>query len=413
MTTVTPSCFNRAEDCKSLSPDEFLERFLRVGFLWFRGGDSQKLPKPSEIIQFLNQHSSECTKSWTVENQGDCKNDSLLTPSSIGLHDKTMMDQSFYVSTIVHRQDEKAFESLTEKLPEFDIFDDLHFSSGAWLFLGHSPTNRKRKRNMIGRAEHVDEVTHSGTYHVQVAGSKTWWIRPHPELYCGDELPDLSTIPGAELSEATKSWRLKVHVEQGDVLVLNTKIWYHYTELPPSEWSISIAQDFYLPVPCPKDVAEGEVVLDEDEIPNEIPRTNEPNCALAEVEGDDDDDDDEAKIVLVALEDIAEGEFLSIANDEEGDDLCNANETVDPRAVAKQDFAKGQIVLQGEEIPHELPRSLEANCEVCDDGENVCLRTLSAVSEGSIFCVLPDENEEYEEVDVDLATGELQREPCH
>jgi hypothetical protein len=41
------------------------------------------------------------------------------------------------------------------------------------------------------------------------------------------------------------------------------------------------------------------------------------------------------------------------------------------------------------------------------------LRTLSAVSEGSIFCVLPDENEEYEEVDVDLATGELQREPCH
>jgi hypothetical protein len=72
---------------------------------------------------------------------------------------------------------------------------------------------------MIGRAEHVNEVTRSGTYHIQVARSKTWWIRSHANLYCGDELPEFSTIPGAEESETTKSWRLKIEVQEGDVLV--------------------------------------------------------------------------------------------------------------------------------------------------------------------------------------------------
>jgi hypothetical protein len=33
---------------------------------------------------------------------------------------------------------------------------------------------------MSGRAEHTDKVKHHGTWHVQLCGSKTWYIRPDP-----------------------------------------------------------------------------------------------------------------------------------------------------------------------------------------------------------------------------------------
>jgi hypothetical protein len=301
---------------------------------------------------------------------------------------------------------------LHAKLPDSDVFQDLHeSSSGAWMFIGHSDTSSssKRKRNMLGRAEHVDEVIHSGTYHLQVAGSKTWFIRPHPDLYCGEELPELSTLPGAEQSDATKSWRLVIDVQEGDVFVLNTKIWFHYTEIPPSGWSVSVAQDFFLPLPCPKDVAEGDVLFDEDDIPDEIPRSREPNCALGEIESEEHDGGGEGKIVLVAIKDLARGDLLSIAEDDEAEGLCNAEETVDPRAVSKEYFEKGQIVLSGDDIPNELPRSLDANCEVFDEGNAVYLRAIEDIPAGSVFCVRPDDDEEYDEVEVDLTTGELRR----
>ena len=55
-------------------------------------------------------------------------------------------------------------------------------------------------------------------------------------------------------NKSDKCRRIKINVEEGDVFVLNTKIWYHCTELNfspnptssvlPSEWSISAAQYF-------------------------------------------------------------------------------------------------------------------------------------------------------------------------
>jgi hypothetical protein len=52
---------------------------------------------------------------------------------------------------------------------------------------------------------------------------------------------------------------------------------------------------------------------------------------------------------------------------------------------------------------------MEPNCELLHDGDNVSLRALQAITEGEIFCILPDEDQEYDEVEVDLVTGELQR----
>jgi hypothetical protein len=396
--------FARIEDIQSLDPDDFVERFQQHGFIWFKS--SQKQPKSQSILDFLKRQAATCENQWTVENSGDCTNDASLTPSTIS----KSLDRSFYVSTIIHRQDADALEQLVNLLPKTpDVFQDLQITGGAWLFMGHvgGESSNKRKRSMVGRAEHVDEVSHSGTFHCQVAGTKTWWLRPHPELF--DNPPDVSLIPGAEKD---KAWKLKVQVQEGDVFCLNTKIWYHYTELPQdAEWSMSVARDFYLPIPCPQDTSKGEVIWEEENIPDDMPRTTEPNCALIQVQDEEEDeDDDDGKIVLVALQDIPQGELLSIAIDDGESDECNANEMVDPRAISKQEWEEGQVVLQGDEIPHDLPRSFEPNCELQENGDIAELRAIQSIQTGHVFCILPESDEEYEEVEVDLATGEMQRE---
>jgi hypothetical protein len=424
--------FSRVDDAKSLTSDELLTRFEETGFVWFQlhhhppvGSDDTNdassttveeddspplLPTGQAIIQAMQRHPQACEKNWTVENRGTVECDQDLTVATL----LDQSDQSFYVSTIVHLKDTEAFTELHELLPNQElnsILEDLHITSGLWLFIGHhaaaseaasTPTTEpsllqhlsKRlkvgtREPMIGRAEHVDEVTYAGTFHIQISGTKTWFVRPHPELFVetNPTVPDLSKVPGAERSPKTGAWRLKIDVQQGDVFVLNTKIWYHYTELSPpmqrhqkqgemtekEEWSMSVARDFYLPIPCPKTVSKGEVIFEEDQVPDDIPQTETPNCALIEIDGDDDDDEndddedsdagDASKIVLVALEDIQQGHLLSIAHENSEDQGAeyNANEMIDPRVFAKVDWEQGQVVLRGEDIPDELPRSMDPN----------------------------------------------------
>ena len=518
--------FERVDNIDSLSPDDFIDRFERYGFLWFKGKGSKctaKIPTGNQILDFVKEHSSACETSWTIENHSkDTGRTSTTSPPTITpqkLHGFTGTDTSFYVSTIVHRKplegqaeqnDDRdidnvedrnrkpswdilpssnsspAHQSLMAMLPKFDnVFEDIYENgdpSGTWLFLGHhgisaapamtkSSAKKKLKKQklhhesihndettttLIGRAEHVDEVTHSGTYHIQVSGTKTWKIRPHPDSFLAEEFMleseeggHLREVPGAEQEDSgakgDSCWRLRINVEEGDVFVLNTKIWYHCTELnfapnsasslPLSEWSISVAQDFYLPIPCPKYVKKGDIVygynndeIDEEEeseesradqeIPDELPRSDNPNCALVEIgvnesdveDEDEIEDDNEAKIALVALRDIMEGESLTIAFDPQDDQLGNGNEQIDPRVISQQYWKKDQIVVRGEDrMPQDIPRSYEPNCELTSSSGGECLALLALVDipEGGVFCILPDEDEEYDEVEVDLGTGEL------
>jgi len=524
--------FERVDDPSSLTPDDFLDRFERFGFLWFKGSAEKTTSIPTkgnEILDFIGKHSSACEPSWTFENDGTlAKSDADANKSGKGsslervtpkeLRGFTGTAESFYVSTIVHRKStreepsadrddssEAAHNSLMKLLPRFDnVFEDIYDigdPSGTWLFLGHhgvissadaddraiaadataaaadaaaATITKKRKRptstttpvpvttnTLAGRAEHVDDVTHSGTYHVQIAGTKTWKIRPHPDSFVAEELLlDESESENENENESNpkkNSWKLKIRVEEGDVFVLNTKAWFHCTELnydpkyplSSSEWSISAAHDFYLPVPCPRDVAKGDVVYGcnpvgrekentddesagseaDQEIPDELPRSDNPNCALVEIDENEDEDNDHAnasananggdsddetsaastiKIALVALRDIPEGESLTIAFDDAQDQLGNANEQVDPRLIAGQHWKQHDIVLRGEDrIPPDIPRSYEPNCELLETNDDLTLRALVDIPVGGVFCILPDKHEEYEEVEVDLGTGEL------
>ena len=488
------SPFARA-DGSSLTVNSALERFRRHGYLWFRPTDASNSSR-GDVVESLRRlyaaNPEILEERWTVENSGSHGGDAALSASAVlgGNREENSVSSRakfesgrFYVSTIVPRDPPGALKALLSGLLPFDgeaappLLDSCRHDGGAWMFLGinapeshgdgteeteASTSRRKRRREtavgassppLPGRAEHVDEVPHSGTWHAQVSGSKTWLVRPdlRSDFWKiggtdGGGLPDLSCEAGAERSDrGGRAWRIRAVVEEGDVFALSTADWYHRTELEASGTpSLSVARDFYLPespgaqkrwetvgaemkskeeesaILCEVNIESGEIVLDEDDIPDNIPQSNDPNCALAEVE--DEEDPDGSRIVLVAIKDISKGEPLAIGVDDshdidcgssKGDDeACNAPEGIDPRCLVNKTWEEGEIVLRGDTIPEEVPRSLDPNCElVTEEGSDDCvlLRSLRALVCGEVITIAPDEDDEYEEIEYDLSTGELLR----
>ena len=102
---------------------------------------------------------------------------------------------------------------------------------------------------MKGRNEHTDYTDHNGgTFHYQVAGTKIWILRPTDELRAMCD----------ELDVALKGSYVHT-VEEGDIFVINTRLWWHQTEIPGTcggdnnrgvgsgcNLSISYARDVYL-----------------------------------------------------------------------------------------------------------------------------------------------------------------------
>jgi len=475
MATTSTSPYQRLDPSQSsITPDDVLNQFRSHGFVWIRQNNvplrrnaTDTKGASASIMHSLRrlyaQDTNVYSKKWAVENRGNYASDDELGAESIlgGCSHETMRNGPYYVSTIIEGRDHAALKGLFELLPFGgkgvpSLLQSSRHDGGCWLFIGDNPpddvaaesftnrsvssaseTNKKRKRPgphakaLAGRAEHVDEVEHSGTWHMQLSGSKTWLIRPNSgavEDWGGDGCPDVSESEFAEETER-KAWRLNIKVEEGDLFILNTRAWYHRTELESSvDISASVARDFYLPakqIYAHKDIERGDVVLDEEELPFDIPRSDSPNCALAEVfndtsydiDGNDHAEDiekDECSIVLISLRNLKKGEALTIASEENdgdshlADDRCNAPDAVDPRAICRQSAKKGDILLRNEEIPEELFCSpSDPSCEVVEVGDDVVLRTLRDISEGEVMSVAPTEGVEYEEIEVDVETGEL------
>ena len=95
-------------------------------------------------------------------------------------------------------------------------------------------------------------MTHSGTWHVQLSGTKTWFIRPCADAAdWGGRAPSLENLESCAWHVRTgvgrASARLRVEVEAGDMLLLNTRAWWHRTELDAQPGlSVSYARDFVL-----------------------------------------------------------------------------------------------------------------------------------------------------------------------
>jgi len=213
-------------------------------------------------------------------------------------------DGPFYVSSILQDDDtamDKFFDLVPFKIPEaLSVERGVRHDDGVWLFMGNNPEypdqgkgmkGKKRKKStastITGRPEHKDDVEHSGTWHMQLMGYKTWFIRPTQDAQAwGRQPPSLDTSPTASQSPTDHERRLCLLVDQGDVLFLNTRLWWHQTALGPQSdegLSVSYARDFYLPgtlkseggepkanvdgVHAPRACMRGECVLKEEEIP--------------------------------------------------------------------------------------------------------------------------------------------------
>ena len=198
----------------------------------------------------------------------------------------------------------------------------IHHSEVVWFFCGKN----LHELDLTGRTEHTDSVTHDGTWHAQVSGEKLWSIRPTEELIkmCGEK------------TGMTVDSKFTIRCARGDLLLINTRLWWHQTRIPCTKLandkvSISYARDIYFDAPArgkdltdmtnidglyaPKNITEGSVVLTEDQLPDcTLPRSEAPNCQVVEL--------DDGSGALVALRDIKEGEFFSVcpsSSEEDGD----------------------------------------------------------------------------------------------
>eukprot|EP00913_Durusdinium_trenchii_P022340 g20986.t3 len=135
-------------------------------------------------------------------------------------------------------------------------------SAAAWVFFGRNA----RGRVLRGRPEHTDAIQHSGTWHVQLKGQKVWTVRPTTELQ-----RQARALKGAG--------PVKIRCKEGDVLCINTKLWWHQTHIPSKcQLSMSVARDMYLDGTRPghyavQAIRKGAVIFTEDDAPDlQLPR---------------------------------------------------------------------------------------------------------------------------------------------
>lgn len=260
-------------------------------------------------------------KEFTLENVGGRLK--RLTAPQVFIGGKKRPGGTWYASFVI--QDDAdgllaAFKVLPFSTPKF--WKARH-SDCLWFFVGQ---NFGRKP-MQGRPEHTDAVMHSGTWHVQLSGTKTWYLRPHTseDGWAGGGIPRLRGKAGPD-----GKVRLRVDCRAGDLLLVNTRLWWHQTTIDPtrqadSKLSLSCARDFYIGkknTACDmtnvdgfyatKDVKKGSVIIWETEMPDcALPRSEAPNCVVTSVSSEG---------ALVALRNLKKGDWLTVApSDDESD----------------------------------------------------------------------------------------------
>ena len=99
-------------------------------------------------------------------------------------------------------------EQVLSNVPLRSIEKTRH-GPAAWIFFGR---NTDGAGELAGRAEHTDAVAHSGTWHLQLAGSKVWYVRATSEL-----------IDDARVRRRLGSQAFRIECRPGDLILINTR----------------------------------------------------------------------------------------------------------------------------------------------------------------------------------------------
>lgn len=347
--------------------------------------ESWKYPDCQNLINLWNTYGNIVDKTWNVENAMSSSKQNLSRENLFGSDHLLSLNQNedpfsefaaWYISFIV-QSDETLINRFLDlvpcsnPLPLQSLSWDVKYSNPIWIFLGKNMI-AKGGKNIQGRSEHTDSVSHSGTWHFQLAGRKIWQLRPlvdskewagkSPSLRISHKrnrsLRHMKSINASEENRNIScikrggnsldgKLRLQVECSPGDILLVNTRLWWHQTELPSTidadnQISLSYARDFMSPHTSPRprqtqkqmvedgmvvgdemsniegiyasrNVRKGDIVLTEEELPNcSLPRSKDPNCEVTCI-GD--------VGALIALRNIESGEWLSVmsSSDEEDD----------------------------------------------------------------------------------------------
>lgn len=276
----------------------------------------------------------------------------------------------------------------------------------------HHRERRRRRRepdDLLGRPEHTDSISHDGTWHYQLSGTKRWCIRPTKKLlthfdqlhepYEWDDTTTISStnfyyqrqnkkskstfgkdkkLDNGKESDSindckTGTGSIQVDCHQGDVFIINTRLWYHQTILPPQpDPSVSYARDFWLRPKRETRNANNEA----DQTTTTAESTNDGGKSTRVRMNDDDDDDPTKGITMTNIDGL----------------------------YAVEDIEEGTIIFREDTMPDiELHRSAtNSNCDVVEvidvDGVEIqAVVSTRPIVAGEFFCMPESDDDEGEE----------------
>jgi hypothetical protein len=269
-----------------------------------------------------------------------------------------------------------------EDQQEQSPFMKMKYGPCLWIFYGRNDAERnqhlhqsqpKKQPPLCGRPEHTDSISHHGTWHYQLSGIKEWHLRPTEDLmkqmqtnnsikkeelefwsdYDNDSDEDDDKDNVGDSSSSHQKRNITVTCREGDVLLVNTRLWWHSTTIPEqpleietdanknantnttrSVPSVSYARDIYLSwgdndnhdiiqddgnmtnldgLYASNDIEAGMIIFTEDDAPNcELHRTKDnPNCEVIELEN--------GSSAVVSCRDIISGEFFCLLETDDED----------------------------------------------------------------------------------------------
>eukprot|EP00554_Chaetoceros_debilis_P000951 CAMPEP_0194081056 /NCGR_PEP_ID=MMETSP0149-20130528/6947_1 /TAXON_ID=122233 /ORGANISM="Chaetoceros debilis, Strain MM31A-1" /LENGTH=543 /DNA_ID=CAMNT_0038762909 /DNA_START=91 /DNA_END=1722 /DNA_ORIENTATION=- len=226
------------------------------------------------------------------------------------------------------------------------------YGPSVWVFFGR---NSQGSDSLEGRPEHTDSVSHNATWHYQLSGLKYWHVRPTQDLLesmLEDQSNDDIMVrtwkkeqDDDEASESGSKTRLDIPCAEGDIIILNTRLWWHSTTLPGmQDPSVSYARDLYLNTNGKKaegengdcqmtnldglyasnDIEAGTVIFRESTMPDcVLHRTKDnPNCEMVKLEVT-------GEGAIVSCQDIKAGEFFCILESDSEDDEISDRDDVE------------------------------------------------------------------------------------
>lgn len=282
------------------------------------------------LSDLYKDYNDDIEQSWSIENSQN-----HLTCKDVFQNAKTLSRKNWYISTILQHND-SLVQKFLKDCPCINPFPpscNIKYTQPIWIFCGKC----NLKSSFDGRKEHTDSISHSGTWHYQCSGKKIWHIRPAEESEEWNKL-------APKILKKTKKYKLDESIDKdgylsaccntGDILMINTKLWWHSTKLVnDGEISYSYARDFYLNsdisedeiklssmtnvdgLYASKNFKKGDIVLSERDLPNcSLSRSIDANCTVSTLDNDE--------LVLEAVKDIHVGDWLTVfpSSDEESDD---------------------------------------------------------------------------------------------